>query len=1161
MSTMEIHQIQLLICLTLSSAGGFFVDTDQPITFQYPDRSFGYQVVQMDEMVIVSAPTHQDIANKTGELYRCDPRTIVCQPITIKAPSQEVNTSLGLTLAAQQNPSQILACGPTVQRTCGNNVYVNGRCYRLDNRLQIQEELPSSLPECSVTSLDIVFLIDGSGSISTGDFILMLKFVSKVIESFSESDTLFALMQYSSRFETHFDFKRFSAVRDPDTLTRGITQQRGVTRTATAIQKVLRELFITERGNRVGSQKVLIVITDGEKYGDDLDYNDPINEAEQQGVRRFVIGVGNAFTTPKALEELNTIASSPPEDHVLTANDFSVLNKFQKQLQEKIFSIEGTQVQTGSNIQLEMSQDGLSAILTPDEVILGAVGAYGWSGGASVFRKGKKDSVWINATQDQTDMKDSYLGYALQKVTPDLIAIGAPRYQHTGIIIIYKRKKDTSSWNLKATARGDKIGSYFGSALGVVPLTSDQSRVLLLVGAPTYYSPEAPGGRVYLCPIHTSKMESSSRSTYLSCSDTLHGDTTQYLGQFGSAISLLPDLTGDNLPDLAIGAPGEDNNQGALYIFPGKKGGFRTSYIQRIAGSQVSSGLKLFGRSVSGNLDMTKDGLPDLTIGSEGRVLIFRSRPVLGISVSMTFEPSEILLASYECPDHKKGEAATRISVCVTSSLRSSTARGAVSAQLKYTLLLDAGRSQTRAVFDGSGRSVEKTLQLRQGPVCEMHSIRLPECVEDSLSPLRVAMNLSVSGESVLSEDSRTNHSEQVSFQKNCGSDGVCQDDLRITASFRDLTQLVIGVSLEVNVTVSVQNHGEDSYNTLTLISHPTGLSYRKVSLIQSNRRFMTISCSAQESQRQVNCGINNPLLRPNATAIFVVTFHVSTMADLGDTLTLPANVTSENGGSSTDFMRSTARIKVLYGVYVTVRSLDESTKYTNFSSESDKSSTRSVQHVYRVINLGQRPLPLSVVFLVPVRLKEIHVWEGTNITSSQSEFTNSSTVCTNTGETSPTEDFKEHLKTHQLLDCTVSTCVRFECNVSSLDIQNSIQFTITGQVTKDWAMQTEQKKVFLQSMAEIRYDSERYRHILEQSQPFLQAQTQTVLEVFEQYNYLPVIIGSSVGGLVLLALSTAGLYKLGFFKRQYKQMMEGTEAEAGDATESADAAQSNGGH
>ncbi|OCT64587.1 integrin alpha-M [Xenopus laevis] len=1125
----------LLLVLELSSVGGFFVDTDNPIIFRNSAKSFGYQVVELNQGVIISAPLHEDVTNKTGVLYRCNPATTVCQPIRINGSPDDFKASLGLSLAVDENNSQLLACGPTLKRTCGENIYVNGHCYQLDSELQVKETLPPSLPECNARSLDIVFLIDGSGSIKIWEFRIMLTFVSTVMAQFNGSDAVFALMQYSTNFETHFDFTDFLETRDKTTLTKDIKQQRGQTYTATAIKKVLEELFIPKHGSRSGSQKILIVITDGRK-NDVLPYEEPIAEAERQGVLRFAIGVGNAFTTRDALEELNSIASKPTEDHVFQVIDFSALSQFQKQLQDKIFAIEGTQVQTGSAFQLEMSQDGFSSFLTSDGSMLGLVGAYDWSGGVSIFKSGK-DNIWINGTQENGDMKAAYLGYALQPLTRNLIAVGAPRYQHTGSVHIYM--KSASNWNQKFVIKGEQIGSYFGSVLSGGSVNSEPAKLLLLVGAPTYYSPASPGGRVYLCPID-GKIIKKARSLALAsimCPTILHGDPNQYLGHFGSTISILPDLTGDKMNDLAIGAPFEDQNQGAVYIFPGQSGGFRDSYLQRISSSQVYGGLMFFGRSLSGKLDMTKDGLPDLTIGSEGRVLILRSRPVLGVSVAMRFTPSNIRLPFFECPNPTEKGAAAKITVCMTTSKRSTGDNGEVSALLTYTLLLDARRSTTRAIFDGTGRSKTETIQLREGAVCADHSFNLPECVEDSLTPVRVALNFTLSGVSVLSEDSPTNISDQILFQKNCGIDDLCQDDLRITMGFADLKNLVVGLSTEVNATVSVQNHGEDSYYSHAIMSHPIGLSYRRVVIIQSNRRI-SLSCSVLNSE-MVYCGINNPLLRPNTSVIFIVSFHVSSSVDLGSTMKFSAIVASDNGGVPNDQMKSSAQLKVLYGVYVTVSSGEDSTKYTNFSSDGAITDIRSVQHVYKVLNLGQRPLPLSVILMVPEKLKEVPVWDRINITFSEEELSNGTIDCSSSVLTPKTENIEENLKSRAVLDCAVMTCVQYVCNISSLDTQDSVQFMISGQVTKEWTTLTAQQKVSLQSSAELIFDSEKYQHILEQNEPFIRTQIQTVLEVNSEYNYLPIIAGSSVGGLLLLALITAGLYKAGFFKRQYKDMME----------------------
>lgn len=54
-----------------------------------------------------------------------------------------------------------------------------------------------------------------------------------------------------------------------------------------------RELFTSKNGARENALKILVVITDGEKFGDPLDYSDVIPEADRERVIRYVIGVGN----------------------------------------------------------------------------------------------------------------------------------------------------------------------------------------------------------------------------------------------------------------------------------------------------------------------------------------------------------------------------------------------------------------------------------------------------------------------------------------------------------------------------------------------------------------------------------------------------------------------------------------------------------------------------------------------------------------------------------------------------------------------------------------------------------------------------------------------------------------------------------------------------
>ncbi|MEQ2201723.1 hypothetical protein XENOCAPTIV_017076 [Xenoophorus captivus] len=70
----------------------------------------------------------------------------------------------------------------------------------------------------------------------------------------------------------------------------------------------------------------------------------------------------------------------------------------------------------------------------------------------------------------------------------------------------------------------------------------------------------------------------------------------------------------------------ENDGQGSIYIFRGEgRGRINPTYSQRIAASEIQSGLKLFGISISqSSYDQSGDGLPDLAVGSKGNVILLR---------------------------------------------------------------------------------------------------------------------------------------------------------------------------------------------------------------------------------------------------------------------------------------------------------------------------------------------------------------------------------------------------------------------------------------------------------------------------------------------------------------------------------------------------------
>ncbi|CAI5791010.1 integrin alpha-X-like isoform X1 [Podarcis lilfordi] len=1112
---------------------GFSVDVATPTIFQIRTQSFGSSVAQTRNEVLVGAPLQHGRVNEIGKLYRCTYSSSACTEISIQRPIDAVNMSLGLSLVARD--SQILVCGPTVHRACGTNMYLNGYCFLLDQKLQKFQQFPEILPECTTHPTDIVFLIDGSGSVSNQDFERMKWFVSEVIKRLSGRNTRFALAQYSTGFTEHFDFN----APDPSNNVLGITQNRGMTYTATAIRKVVREIFIPRKGSRNGSTKILVVITDGQK-NDQLQYWNVVPEAERAGIIRYAIGVGNAFSTQRAREELNAIASEPDNEHVFAVHNFDALKGIQDQLQDKIFAIEGTQFQSSSSFQMEMSQEGFSALLTRDGPVLGAVGAFDWSGGLFLYQNSNRDSSFLNASSTTEEMKNAYLGYSSQAVLLNGrsgLVVGAPRYDYVGKVVLFEKAARSGKWQLTAEAVGEQVGSYFGAALCSVDLDQDTDTDLVLVGAPMYYD-AITGGRVYVCHFKQGRLH---------CTMTLKGEAGHVFSRFGASMAETGDITGDRWMDVAIGAPMENENVGALYIFGGKRTSINPKYLQRIEGLKFSGGFLYFGQAVSGGTDLTGDGLKDIAVGQKGRVLLLRTRPVLHVSVSIEFFPPLIPTSNFQCQEQESLKAeASMAKVCFTVAKAIQDKLGEISSDLYYTLALDHERTKIRATF--SSKSVLTTnIQIGLENKCQNHPIELPICIEDTLTPVTLRLNFSLVGkpiakaptlQPILSKDSEKNHTALLHFEKNCGTDGKCEDRLEASFNFSGLDIVVVGLTGEFNVTASIQNHGEDSYSTTLGFFYPAGLSYRKVTLPQLSRRVVSVKChsvtaSEEDVSRNTTCNINHPIFYSKAKVIFIATFDVSPDVDLGDTLRIMASANSDNGGNITKDMVHEAELPVKYAVYIIVTAIEESTKYINFTAGQEDAS-KNMEHRYEVKNLRQRNVPISVTFQIPVKLKGIQVWNVSQVVSSQFA------KCVLEKESAGNKDFPV-TKDLPLLDCSVASCKIIRCDILSLKTREPLEFRIKGDVGFQWASQIQQKKVVLVSMAQISYDEKKYT----QKEGFAQAQVQTMVERIELYNYLPAIIGSAIAGLVLLAVIAAVLYKVGFFKRQYKQML--TEAGAGD--------------
>ncbi|KAG5280373.1 hypothetical protein AALO_G00088370 [Alosa alosa] len=181
---------------------------------------------------------------------------------------------------------------------------------------------------------DIAFLLDGSGSVTADQFTTMKTFVKNVTSALLEFDTLFAFVQYSTETTIHVNFAQFNRTGFENQVDDIIQTNRG-TNTASGIRTVVEDVFNSSAGARPEANRILIVITDGQSSDASL-YPTVTSLADGKNITRYAIGVGNAFSIPSALDELNSIASPPESDHVFRVDSFKALDLIATELEMSI---------------------------------------------------------------------------------------------------------------------------------------------------------------------------------------------------------------------------------------------------------------------------------------------------------------------------------------------------------------------------------------------------------------------------------------------------------------------------------------------------------------------------------------------------------------------------------------------------------------------------------------------------------------------------------------------------------------------------------------------------------------------------------------------------------------------------------------------------------
>ncbi|XP_048842791.1 integrin alpha-L-like isoform X1 [Brienomyrus brachyistius] len=1098
----------LLLFSCLFGVMAFNIDVKNVKIYELDGKDyFGYQVLQYrsedEKWIIVSAPRGN---NGAGKIYKCD--HINCTALPLQESNYTIK-SIGLSLAAM--PEEIMACGAGMAWECDQNTHLNGICYQFSKTLEFRDEITPGYQECTKNQADLVFLLDGSESLKAEDFKMTKEFITGIMANLSNTSFQFAAVQFSDEARTVFSFTDY-AKNESNIKLDAESHMRGLGNTYDAIHHVLKNVLTPEAGARQGASQVLLIITDG--IPNDNDDYDIIKTTKERKIIRFVILVERKKVTEKDYERIRILASDT--ENIFYVNSFTQLTSLLEKLQKKIYDVEGTKNARSKKFTKEMSQSGFSSIYLKDSLVLGSVGSDVWRGSLIEMKiSGSK----YEEIKDSEMEENSYMGYLVaagKKNNNKVYFTGAPRFRHIGQVVVFY--KGSTNWTVKYRETGQQIGSYFGAELCALDIDSDDETDFLLVGAPLFHEPQKEG-RMYVY--------SMSSELKLTLQINVSGTS---LGRFAFSISSLKDLNGDKLQDIAVGAPLEDDQRGAVYIYLGDRAKGIQTQFQRITAQKLSSKLQFFGLSIDGKMDQGDDGLTDIVVGSKGNVVLLKSRPVLKVSANVTFSPPKISSDRFVCLTEMESISnIVNLTVCfdVTKSTENAIGGALPWMNVSYELNLDSTRLRSRAFLhhrDKSTRKEQNCMKMELGIQCKTHLVYMPSCVRDTLSPISIKLNFSQSrdeGTAILDPESVTVALLEIPFQSNC-QNATCISDLELTFNFTTPKLLVIDQDY-FNVTVSLYNRGDDSFNTSLIFRYPPGLSFSKISIIKETRKTLTNCRGVDDMNDKTECSVSRPVYTSKTMAVFQTMFRICNKYNWSDEMEMDITPYSDNGKSSNNTV--TKGLQVQYGVDFAVKILDEdSVMYLNFTP--DDKEPKVATHVFEVKNLGAIPLPVNITFNFISEARYDFVMEIHPISASQAR-------CGTIEDSNTAQACKGPYKTAQ-------------CEISSLVRGLPVRFTVTATVKFSNQEKYQGRLNFNEQRVEVKfvskailsYNNQRYIQISSKSRSqdntikLHEAEIICQAEMIIPPNKAFIVGVGAGGGFILLIVIVLILYKCGFLKR-----------------------------
>ncbi|XP_047355717.1 integrin alpha-8-like isoform X1 [Vespa velutina] len=534
-----------------------------------------------------------------------------------------------------------------------------------------------------------------------------------------------------------------------------------------------------------------------------------------------------------------------------------------------------------------------------------------------------------------------------------LFASSSPRSNNMkGYVIIYSFPKYSGEKiDISNTLNGYQYGEYFGASLASCDLNNDDKDDLI-VGAPLW-TKDMDEGRVYV-------FIAWENNNFMKKQE-IDGNVSG--GRFGSSITCLGDIDYDGYNDIMIGAPYEGDS-GAIYLYNSNKNGI-LKCSQKILGSEFSPNICGFGISISKPLDINNDKYLDIAIGAylSEQVVLLPSIPVVSITTDLVYSEKKLSRDSkfffiYICNIYDGVYAPKNLNII-------------------RNLEIDPlyGRAMYLKNNTSNFTCILPTILKISERQCDLFKIHLKDNIQNVIDP--ISLSVVVDFNNTMQESNKSSnifHRSSVVINKlnskikdviqlpfllECGTDDICNSDLRISlrTNLTSNNTYIIGSSSNLKLIIDVHNNGEPAYQTQVHIFIPNPLS-----LVSIPPACMESSWT-NKYNLQVICDLGNPLT--NATnETMILELDTSKIRFDVKSLELYANVTTQSEEINQLDKNYTMTIYFDIDVDIAIAGKAQDNVYSYFRKDEQNSQNIKFKHIYEVQKFGRSPINEAILMV-----------------------------------------------------------------------------------------------------------------------------------------------------------------------------------------------------